>query len=41
VICHVSHRHRVTGCASRFLRCPRRLPSRGVCGIGGLTSPRL
>jgi hypothetical protein len=34
VVCHMGHRHCVTGCASRFLGGPGSLPGRIVCGIG-------
>jgi hypothetical protein len=35
VSCHMSHRHGVTGGASRFLRGAERLSGRGVGGKGG------
>ena len=34
VVCHMGHRHSVTGRASRFLGGPGRLSGRIVCGIG-------
>jgi len=37
VICHMSHRHGVTGGASRFLRGPGRLSG---CGVSGVACPR-
>ena len=40
VVCHVSHRHGVTGRASRFLRRAGRLPGGGVRGVSGLASLR-
>jgi hypothetical protein len=34
VVCHMGHRHCVTGRTSRFLGCPGRLSGRIVCGEG-------